>query len=94
MALNINFSEDIADRLEALRLTNERLLALAEDLGADSRDIALIRAVILGTLADVAVSFGLHRPDFVAILEGKRFPVVTNYTFGDVGGDDAPKTRT
>lgn len=85
MSLDIYFQDDIADRLEALRQSNERLLTLAEDLGADVRDIALIRAAIMDTLDAVGLSFGLHRQgaDFAAILEGKRFPVAIDYIFSD-----------
>ena len=93
MALDIFFKEDIQDRLDSLRQTNERLLTLAEDLGADARDIGLIRAVIMDTLDAVGVSFGLYcqRLGFVATLQGKRFPVVMDYTLSD-GGSNAPET--
>lgn len=78
MSLDIYFREDIQDRLDSLCQANERLLTLVEGTGASPRDIALVRAAIRGTLADVAVSFGLHRqsPDFLAILEGAQFPVM------------------
>lgn len=94
MGIDVYFPEHISDRLEALRLTNERLLTLAETLGADARDIALVRAAILGTLDDVATSFGLHRQglDFVAILRGEQLPVLPMVAFEDQLSD-APKTR-
>lgn len=87
MSMMFYFPEDISHRLAALAQNNERNLRLAEALGANGRDINLIRAVIMGTLADIAISFGLYRQraDFMAILKGERFPVVTDYTFS---GDD------
>jgi len=66
MSLDIYFADDVADRLEALRQSNLRMLALAESLGADPRILTIVRAAVMGTLSDVAVSFGLHRPDTLA----------------------------
>lgn len=68
--LSVFFYEDVENRIVALRQNSERILQLAECLGANPEGIALIRAAIMGTLDDVAASFGVHEPvvDFVTIL--------------------------
>jgi len=78
MAPDIFFSKDVFDRLNALRQSNERWLRLAETLGADPRILAIVRAAIMGTLDDVAVSFGLRRPDTLSI---PQLPVESRYVF-------------
>lgn len=68
--LGIYFCEDIQDILLAIRQSQERVLQLAKDLGADSRDIDLIYAAVTGVLDDVATAFGLGKlgVDFTVIL--------------------------
>lgn len=66
--LGIYFIEDVFDRLAALAQANERTLVLAESLGANHRDLDLVRAVYQGALADVGRAFGLQRPQLTVIL--------------------------
>lgn len=70
MALDIYFADDVADRLLALAQANERALAQAQEFGANPRLIALARSAYQGALADVGVSFGLARTEWVVIQGG------------------------
>lgn len=85
MGLDIYFSEDIRNALLAADEANRATAKKAIEAGADPLQIQTFCEGYETALTTVALAFGLHRTDFAAILEGKRFPVVSAYTFDDEG---------
>jgi len=84
MSLDIFYHDDVQDRLDALHQSNERWLSLALNLGANARDIALVRSVVAGMLDDVATSFGLRRAEPTTL----ALPVATAYAFREYDGSE------
>lgn len=60
MSLGLFDVNDIKSHLESIYHINEWYLKYAEALGADPRDISLVKNAIIGTLDALALSFGLE----------------------------------
>jgi len=73
MGFDIYFDSDVINRLAALALANNRAMSWARQLGANPRDVAIARAAYQAALADIGVSFGLHRIELLIIFDKENF---------------------